>query len=808
MSNIKASPNLFIGVAEFNRLQKFLQDDGYVQKLKFNTKLPGIVHIREDSNLNNFKVSPGTTSGKIKIGSSALGDNYAIDIDGNVLTLPYTDDITIPVQGIYYWVGIRYLSENIEKGTVNIAADGTLTGTNTKFTEVLRGVPDHPAVIEFVDELNNTAQYQVVRVINDENAILSSGSFTPETDLRYKVVGTFTPGVTIDPSNQFIFNYDSCEIIFDAEVSSNTRPNITGLDVDRKFYLARVHWDGATLTVEDRRRDYWETRSEWLSNQIKPYKGIWIPGPESVKYDLPTTTRDVNLVTFGWGFRSTNWTIDPSTRIITINGGEGGWARTTEPVGSGNFNGHRIYNSNGGYSIITSQSKAGGTQINCVLDSFDLEDWTPGEEIVVVPDTEEIEIRVRGNADGVDDLYFQMDEILNAPVADGNITFPVKVHGLATEANPFKIFVQYRFKNGQNYGEWNDPRTPSFGHGYYDESSFDEFGELNTAPIDRNVKTYSVSGEDGYIELVAASDHYSSLLSEVVFGDKLTHIFTTLSPVITSKILTVGTDEQVQFYTGSLTMISDMVIGLSRVGAVNGNRFIIVFDMDSPIVHAGSSIQIQDNASGGGSGTLLYNFTLSDFDYCGLGNRRVSFHCFYDGNEWNLTKMEGDSAQMGEVKMQTSINLSGSFDGTGLGVTGEYVGWALCNGANGTIDLREKFVGGYDPDPGSDFNLQEEGGENEVTLDETQLAPHSHGITDPGHTHDTGQFIYASKVDGNAMIQPSAIESGSPDRPNLQDVGLIPDADTGVTVDSAGGGLAHENRPQYMALAFIQRVAT
>ena len=37
---------------------------------------------------------------------------------------------------------------------------------------------------------------------------------------------------------------------------------------------------------------------------------------------------------------------------------------------------------------------------------------------------------------------------------------------------------------------------------------------------------------------------------------------------------------------------------------------------------------------------------------------------------------------------------TGKFDGTGLGIVGtDYEGWALCNGNNGTIDLRD-FTGG------------------------------------------------------------------------------------------------------------------
>lgn len=66
-------------------------------------------------------------------------------------------------------------------------------------------------------------------------------------------------------------------------------------------------------------------------------------------------------------------------------------------------------------------------------------------------------------------------------------------------------------------------------------------------------------------------------------------------------------------------------------------------------------------------------------------------------------------------------------------------GWTLCNGSNGTPDLRDRFVVGA----GSTYAVGATGGANTVTLDATMIPSHTHVITATGssstvstaHTH-------------------------------------------------------------------------
>jgi len=100
-------------------------------------------------------------------------------------------------------------------------------------------------------------------------------------------------------------------------------------------------------------------------------------------------------------------------------------------------------------------------------------------------------------------------------------------------------------------------------------------------------------------------------------------------------------------------------------------------------------------------------------------------------------------------------------------------GWALCNGQNGTPDLRDRFIVGA----GTTYNPGNIGGLSAVQLTIDEMPKHNHGIagsywagTGPG-----GSFTYGYY--GNF----------------------------GTAGQDQGGDKAHENRPPYYALAYIMR---
>lgn len=107
-------------------------------------------------------------------------------------------------------------------------------------------------------------------------------------------------------------------------------------------------------------------------------------------------------------------------------------------------------------------------------------------------------------------------------------------------------------------------------------------------------------------------------------------------------------------------------------------------------------------------------------------------------------------------------------------------GWFLCDGTNGTPDLRNKFIVGS----GSSYSIGDTGGSETVTLTEKQIPEHTHSFKDYNGTDACSSGgIYNMKSKGQ-------FGKGYYDT---------------VTTQSVGGGQPHENRPPYYALAYIMK---
>lgn len=105
-------------------------------------------------------------------------------------------------------------------------------------------------------------------------------------------------------------------------------------------------------------------------------------------------------------------------------------------------------------------------------------------------------------------------------------------------------------------------------------------------------------------------------------------------------------------------------------------------------------------------------------------------------------------------------------------------GWLLCDGQNGTPDLRGRFIVGQ-TSVDVEFNaIGKTGGEKEVRLTIEQMPAHNH-------------TYYAPRIIGN---HPGG-DSGY-DRPNSAEQ---------WTTGSAGNSQAHNNLPPYYTLAFIMK---
>lgn len=241
MGIVKLSPNQHIGYIELNRFRS-LFEDRYSTILKNLFATFGVFkNLTIDPSFNNLKVVNGTGTGKY-----TLKAGYAIDKDFNLIVVPndIVDAYDASALSGTQHACIEYQSIVYEEGTVSINAAGVMTGTSTKFTEVLRGQPYHSTKIKFTNAVSNTSEYEVLSVSSDTSAILQGASFTSESNLKYKVVGTFTPGATIPSGDKDIYLYDSALLTIKAGAS----PTL----VDGKQFLLAIIPTGVGSPTDER----------------------------------------------------------------------------------------------------------------------------------------------------------------------------------------------------------------------------------------------------------------------------------------------------------------------------------------------------------------------------------------------------------------------------------------------------------------------------------------------------------------------------------------------------------------------------
>jgi hypothetical protein len=155
----------------------------------------------------------------------------------------------------------------------------------------------------------------------------------------------------------------------------------------------------------------------------------------------------------------------------------------------------------------------------------------------------------------------------------------------------------------------------------------------------------------------------------------------------------------------------------------------------------------------------------------------------------------------GEIVMRAA--LSDRFDNTGLGQW-EMTGWAICNGANGTVDLRSRFIVGHDPrntDPGGNiwdaaYNTPgSPGGTKTHTLTVDEMPEHRHGPSLVGQG-DAG--LIRRSIQGENVTSGTTDGTFSGTEPDLRS--------EPIPIPTTGSGNAHENRPPFRVLVFIQRI--
>jgi hypothetical protein len=401
MSRLKFSSNLFLEVNELQRFNKFLEEDGWKRAMKAISKNFGIV---ENASNSYFKVTARSGS------NSVIVINAGIAFDSNMDAIVMTDDLELSVgnTGSNRWVILSRAVTNEEQGTVSINSDGSLSGIGTEFTKVLRGQPNFPVKVKFNSTRNN-GEYEVVSVTSDTSALLS-GSFVNQSNIKYSVVGTFTPGFQPTEDNKMIYEYDSYNI---EVVDSDDRPAVSG----DEFILAMISFDASgSMNVSDERIRYMfnnpYTQSDESDNSTDPLVSLLSTGVVGGIHAVGSAAAEFELI-MEHGYTVTRHELITTSTSNTFNiiSGQSNFLGTGN-IPDGMFRGWLLVNrANMKYALIDDNSNKSlyisNLDTSIILDS--------GNDFIIVPNCNEIEyeVTVSNNVDRPNIPFYFRSSIWN-----------------------------------------------------------------------------------------------------------------------------------------------------------------------------------------------------------------------------------------------------------------------------------------------------------------------------------------------------------------------------------------------------------
>jgi hypothetical protein len=126
--------------------------------------------------------------------------------------------------------------------------------------------------------------------------------------------------------------------------------------------------------------------------------------------------------------------------------------------------------------------------------------------------------------------------------------------------------------------------------------------------------------------------------------------------------------------------------------------------------------------------------------------------------------------------------------------------WYLCDGTNGTPDLRDRFIIGA----GNTYAVNATGGSADAIV---VTHTHTASVTDPGHFHTTG--ITDNEVLGSSVATGPSASARAPSlaAATNQNTFITGSKTTGISVTNANAGVSgtNANLPPYYALCYIMK---
>lgn len=805
-------PDLFLNTIEMSFLRDGIDKMGWRKAFLNNSTSFGLIkNPNIDPLFTNGLVSRDTDTGG---GGKTLKINplAAVDSAGNLITSENTvNQIPIDDDGNWHWMMVSYVDTPIHAGTVSIDVAGNLSGVGTDFTKTLMG-GNFPSKIRLVNSINNVLQYQVLSVISPTSAILrnpaaTSGGvaeFAAESVgiggalLQYSSVGTFTPNVAIPSINQYPMRYDSMTYQLLPESTLNEKP--APYTIGQNFYIARCKVSGSDVIVQDKRNEFWESIATTEIHDIDRADNPLI-GVESVMFPItPFNPGDKSIVNIGFGFRSSNWSLNTSSHVLTLASGVGGMWKSVADFTDGSLDGFRVYvGGNGTYSIVTSSVASGGA-INLTLDVLDVDNYSTdggttfiAMEVTVVPNCDSVEILA--TADATD----------NVPSVTQSFIFDVMSGVGRMELEVYKATavgynVQYRYKKTQSFTGYQ-PIPSDNTHGYLTEAAFNNNGVLTGSTR----QLYTSDPVNGFIVLQPNPNSYSNTIGTIYKGDTIGVNNIANIAASSAYTLQVNVSKNYQLLVGVQTLTADVVYTLSTLGAVEGNEFRYHINC-STLTMNGHQIYFKQGSTiiaqlGQGAAWQMANIDggiILDFKFDSLGVWRVSQN-FDLGRPAEIVTLDGVISDMFDV--------SGGVNNALGKVKGLY-GYSLCNHSATVLgvsvpNLGFRFLLGEGSDGTNTAAAGDIGGSMDLVLAANQLPAHQHPITDPTHTHTSVAHNH-----GLTNITESAAQNGADDH-RLRETpisGAIPSTlltdNATVVINSAATGITHtdDNTPSGTAI--------
>jgi microcystin-dependent protein len=248
---------------------------------------------------------------------------------------------------------------------------------------------------------------------------------------------------------------------------------------------------------------------------------------------------------------------------------------------------------------------------------------------------------------------------------------------------------------------------------------------------------------------------------------------------------------------------------LSNGYMINGNEYngsvARTWDLNASVAAVPGTIVVRDGTGiAYAAGDIIVNGNITaDGSITGDTSKTMT------GGDMTIT---GDFYANGEIVQLAPIGMIVLWSGSAASVP---TYWSLCDGANGTPDLRDRFVVGA----GSTYAPGATGGSAAVSLNSSHIQGHTHSFswsnpsisasTDAGGNH-THLYSFREKETkrrrGPYSVWRGTIDSATSSAGNHSH-SFNTNINFNINTNNAGSSSGHENRPPYYSLCYIMRTS-